>query len=305
MLSQKERAFQANRVTLAGSAINFILTSFKLFAGIYGRSTAMVADAIHSLSDFATDIVVIVSMGISRKPKDSSHDYGHGKFETLATFIIGGALLAVGFGIGYNGIKSIIAFFQGAEIEKPGLIALIAAVISIVSKEALYRWTVVVGRKINSQAVIANAWHHRSDAFSSIGTMVGIGGAIFLGEKWRILDPLAGVIVSLFILKVAIQITLGSLNELMESSLSEKEKNKIISLVTSVEGASQPHNLRTRKIGNNIAMDIHIRVNPQLNVSQAHEIATAVETVIRENFGSDSFVSVHVEPLKECPETPA
>lgn len=268
-----------------------------------GNSTAMVADAIHSLSDFATDIVVILTMRITKKPGDIDHDYGHGKFETLAALIIGGALLVVGLGIGWSGIHKVIdVVMKGKTIPRPHYIALIAAAVSIVVKEWLYRWTVVVGRKINSQAVIANAWHHRSDAFSSIGTLLGIGGAILLGSKWIILDPIAGIVVSVFILHVAIQISLESIRELLESSLSVEEKEKLLELIRSVKGVKDPHNLKTRKIGNSIAIDIHIRVHPQLTVSQSHDIASETENLIKKTYGNETFISVHIEPEK--PENP-
>ncbi|HPO49532.1 MAG TPA: cation diffusion facilitator family transporter, partial [Spirochaetota bacterium] len=151
---------------------------------------------------------------------------------------------------------------------------------------------------INSQAVIANAWHHRSDALSSIGTLIGIGGAIILGSKWTILDPIAGVVVSVFIIKVAIQISLESINQLLECSLTLEEKEKLLKLINSVEGVKDPHRLKTRKIGNNIAVDIHIRVNPRLTVSESHSIATQIENKIIEEYGNESFILVHVEPEK-------
>ncbi len=298
MFSSKERAFQANRITIVGSVVNFILMAFKLVSGILGGSTAMVADAIHSLSDFATDIVVLVTMGITKIPQDSNHDYGHGKFETLASFIIGVSLLFVGIGIGWNGVKSVLEVLNGKTLPSPHYIALIAASVSIIVKEILYRWTVKVGKRINSQAVIANAWHHRSDALSSIGTLIGIGGAIILGSKWTILDLIAGVVVSVFIIKVAIQISLESINQLLECSLTLEEKEKLLKLINSVEGVKDPHRLKTRKIGNNIAVDIHIRVNPRLTVSESHSIATQIENKIIEEYGNESFILVHVEPEK-------
>lgn len=298
MFSSKERAFYANRITIIGSVINFFLTIFKLFAGIFGRSTAMIADGVHSLSDFATDIVVIFTMSMTKKPRDFNHDYGHGKFETFASFVIGLALLVVGIGIGWNGVKNIISVIGGKTIPSPHYIALIAAAISIVVKEFLYRWTVKVGKKIDSLAVIANGWHHRSDAFSSVGTLIGIGGAIILGKQWTILDPIAGVVVSLFIAKVALQIIFESTNELLECSLSESEKSKLLEIIESVQGVKEPHNLKTRKIGSVIAIDIHIRVNPHLTVVESHKIATSVEKIVKKNYGEETFISVHVEPEK-------
>ena len=237
------------RVTVVGSVVNFLLLVFKFFAGIVGHSAAMLADAVHSLSDFITDIIVIVFVRISAKPEDEGHDYGHGKYETLATAIIGIFLLFVGFGIFWNGASSIYRFLQGGSLQEPGILALVAALVSIVFKEVLYQYTVFKGRKLNSQAVVANAWHHRSDAFSSIGTAAGIGGAILLGDHWRVLDPVAAVIVSFFIMKVAVQLLIPCVDELLEKSLPAEVEDEILKTILSFPGISSPHHLRTRRIG--------------------------------------------------------
>lgn len=291
-----ERTSSANRVTWVGFVVNLLLTVFKLTAGVIGHSGAMIADAVHSLSDFATDIVVLMSFRVVGKPADRSHDYGHGKYETLATAIIGGALLLVGAGIFWGGAVKIWNSIRGEHMQAPAGIALIAAIVSIVVKECLYRYTVTVGKRIESPAVIANAWHHRSDAFSSVGTMIGIGGAIALGEKWHILDPLAAVIVSFFIIKVALDISSGSIKELSEESLDDAIKDEIAQIACSIYGATHPHNLRTRRIGSNIAVDLHIRVAPDMRVADAHAITSKIETGIRKRFGQSAFVSIHVEP---------
>ncbi|MFC1514976.1 cation diffusion facilitator family transporter [Candidatus Omnitrophota bacterium] len=290
------RSLKANRVIWVGLFINIILTFLKLLAGIYGKSAAMIADAFHSLSDFGTDIVVLLSFRIIDKPVDKSHDYGHGKVETLVSVVIGVVLLAVGVKICWSGLYRVYKFYQGQLIPQPGLIAFYAAAISIISKEWLYRYTLKVGKAINSQAVIANAWHHRSDAFSSIGTMIGIGGAIILGERWRILDPIAAIVVSFLIIKTAVVISREGFNELVEVSLSDKTENEILGIVRSVPGVKMPHNLKTRKIGNYVAIDIHIRVNKDLNIMEGHAIATEVEKKIKEAFGENAFISIHIEP---------
>lgn len=290
------RASKANRVTWVGFYTNLALTAFKLVAGILGHSAAMVADAMHSLSDFATDIVVLVCFRVIGKPPDKSHDYGHGKYETLAAALIGLALFAIGAGILWTGSKRIWAGLHGTHIPTPAPIALVAAAVSIGLKEWLYRYTVRVGREIRSQAVFANAWHHRSDAFSSIGTLAGIGGAMALGERWHVLDPIAAVVVSVFILKVAVKITAGSVRELTEESLEEAVEQKITAIVSDVRGAIRPHDLRTRRIGNAVAIDLHVCVAPELSISAAHRIASDVEDALRETFGQESFVSVHIEP---------
>jgi cation diffusion facilitator family transporter len=185
------------KVTLVGSVGNVALLTFKFIAGVLGHSSAMIADAVHSLSDFITDVVVLVFVSISAKPQDRSHDYGHGKFETFATFIIGLALVIAAAGIIVAAIRKIVQWAGGTELEAPGMLALWAALLSIAVKEALYRYTASRGKALDSPAVIANAWHHRSDALSSIGAAIGIGGSILLGSRWTVLDPVASIVVGL------------------------------------------------------------------------------------------------------------
>ena len=280
------RERQIYQATIVGSVVNFVLLLFKFFAGIAGHSAAMLADAVHSLSDFVTDIIVLVFVRLSSKPEDASHDYGHGKYETLATAIIGVCLFFVGLGILWNGAPA------------PGMLALIAALVSIASKEILYQYTVYVGRKANSQAVVANAWHHRSDAFSSVGTSLGIGGAILLGDAWRVLDPIAAVVVSFFIMKVAVQLLVPSLNELLEKSLPADVENRIVEIVLSYPGVASPHHLRTRRIGNSYSIDLHVRMDGSLSLNEAHRRATLIESSLREEFGSGTYIYLHVEPFK-------
>jgi cation diffusion facilitator family transporter len=291
------RAGKAARVTAIGSIVNLLLSAAKLAAGIIGHSQAMIADAVHSLSDFATDIVVIFGMFAAARPRDEGHKYGHGKFETLATTIIGIALLAVGVGIFASGARDIWDFAHGRRIGEPGLFPLLMAIVSIISKEALYRYTLFEAKRLDSNPMMANAWHHRSDALSSIGAGLGIAGARFLGEHWRLLDPAAAVVVSIFVLKVGVSIARKGLNELLESSLGSDMEEKILLLVSAVPGVRQPHNLRTRALGNSIAVDIHIRVDEKLSVADGHSIADRVEKELRRNYGSDMHVSVHVEPF--------
>lgn len=286
------------RVTWIGSLVNFLLMAFKFVAGIVGHSSALVADAVHSLSDFATDIVVIVFVRISGKPEDEDHRYGHGKYETLATAIIGLALFAVGIGLLVGGATKVADVINGAILPAPSMIALIAAAVSIVSKEILYRYTVRVGKNLNSQAVVANAWHHRSDAFSSIGTLVGVGGAIFLGEKWRILDPIAAIVVSTFIIKVAFDLIKPCIDELLERSLPAETEKQILDIITSFPEVSSPHHLRTRRIGNHIAIEVHIRMDGQISLEDAHTVATEVERCLKEEFGPDTHIGIHMEPVK-------
>lgn len=294
--AQRER--ELYKVTLAGSLINLTLVACKLLAGLAGHSAAMIADGIHSLSDLATDIVVLVFVRISGKPEDKKHDFGHGKYETLGTLLIGAALFLVGMGILWEGCGSIYRYLSGEPLDSPGYIALWAALVSIVSKELVFHYTRRAGVKYHSPSVIANAWHHRSDALSSIGTALGIGGAILLGESWRVLDPLAAVVVSLFILKVAVQLLTPSLNELLECSLPEEVEQQIIARVQEVNGVSQPHKLRTRQIGNRYAIDLHVRMDGRLSLFEAHDKATQVERKLRESFGNGTFINIHIEPVK-------
>lgn len=297
-METKEREKKIYRVTLMGSVVNVILLVFKFIAGILGGSAAMIADAVHSLSDFLTDIVVIAFVRISSKPEDEDHDYGHGKYETLATSIIGLALLMVGLYIFYNGARQIWDVMHGAEIEQPGLVALIAAIVSILLKEWTYRFTVSVGKKVESQAVIANAWHHRSDALSSIGTAIGIGGAILLGKGWAVLDPIAALVVSVFIVKTALGLLSTSSGELLEKSLPKEVEKKIVDIVESEPEVSEVHHLCTRRIGNNIAIEMHIRMPGEISLKDSHTRASNIERKLRQHFGEHTHINLHVEPLK-------
>ena len=286
------------KVTLVGSAVNVLLTVFKFVAGIVGRSSAMVADAVHSLSDLLTDAVVMVFIHISSKPADKDHDYGHGKFETLATSLIGIALLVVAGGIISHGVKDMLRWFQGEELPAPGMLALWAAVISIVLKELTYQYTVRRARNLQSQALEANAWHHRSDALSSIGTLVGIGGAILIGDRWTVLDPLASLVVGIFIVVTAAKLLKQSVSELMEASLPQEVEKEILDIVNGFPGVYDPHNLRTRRIGNHYAMELHIRMDGDISLVQAHDRAHCIEAALKDHFGPETHVILHVEPTK-------
>jgi cation diffusion facilitator family transporter len=291
-----ERNREIYKVTLVGGAINVILLLFKFIAGILGHSAAMVADAVHSLSDFVTDVIVLVFIRISGKPQDKSHDYGHGKYETLAMTLIGAALLFVAIGIIYSGAVKISIWANGEQLKAPGMLALWAALVSIVLKEGVYHYSMVKARQLNSQAVEANAWHHRSDALSSIGTAVGIGGAIFLGQRWTVLDPVASIIVGAFIIKVAVSLLRNGIGDLMEQSLPDAVEEEILRLAATVPGVAEPHELRTRRIGNHYAIELHILMDGDISLNEAHEKASEVEDLLRERYGEDTHIAVHVEP---------
>lgn len=286
------------KVTWVGSAGNAVLLAFKFVAGIMGNSSAMIADAVHSLSDFVTDILVLVFVSISARPQDQSHDYGHGKFETVATFLIGLALAAAALGIVVSGSSRLIAWWGGAQIEAPGWIALWAALLSIAVKELLYQYTMRAGRRLDSQVMIANAWHHRSDALSSVGAALGIGLALWLGQRWTVFDPLASVVVGLMLVRVAYELLRQSVGELTESSLPAETEQEIEQIILSFSDVSQPHNLRTRRIGNRIAIEAHIRMDGMLPLSVVHERATAIERRLKERFGPSTHVVLHMEPVK-------
>lgn len=291
-----ERNREIYKVTLIGSVINVVLLLFKFIAGFLGHSAAMIADAVHSLSDFVTDIVVLIFVRISGKPKDKSHDYGHGKYETLATTIIGLALLVVAIGILYSGTTKIISWVNGEILAAPGMLALWAALLSILLKEGVYRYSMIKARELNSQAVEANAWHHRSDALSSIGTAVGIGGAIFIGQHWTVLDPIASVIVGIFIVKVSVDLLRNGIGDLMEQSLPDAVEEEILNLVASLPGDVKPHDLRTRRLGNHYAIELHILMEGDISLKEAHDKASEVEDLLRDHYGEETHVAVHVEP---------
>ena len=299
MFARMERDKKVYRVTLLGSVVNILLLVFKFVAGVLGHSAAMIADAVHSLSDFVTDLIVIVFVKISSKPEDADHAYGHGKYETLASCIIGLALIVVGVMMGYNAVVKIVDVVRnGTELASPGIIALAAAVLSIVLKEWMFHLTRKVAREVDSPAVEANAWHHRSDALSSVGTAIGIGGAVLLGSKWAVLDPIAALVVSVFIVVQAAKILSDAIGQLMEKSLPRDVEQRICEIVYEEEGTSDIHHLRTRKIGSQISIELHVRMNGYLTLREVHDKSIAIEKRLRAAFGDSTYINLHVEPLK-------
>ena len=292
-----ERERELTKVTLIGSLGNLLLLSCKFVAGIVGRSAAMLADAVHSLSDFLTDLIVLVFVRLGARPQDSSHDYGHGKFETLATLFVALALVAAAVGIIVSGAVKFAHWLQGESLEMPGALALWAALLSIVVKEVLYRYTAARGKALDSPAVVANAWHHRSDALSSVGAAIGIGGALLLGERWAVLDPLASIVVGAMLLKVAWDLLKISTGELTDSSLPAETESEIEAIICSFPQVREPHNLRTRRIGNRIAIEAHVRLDGEMPVRDAHEIVSGIEGRLRDRFGRNTLVTIHMEPI--------
>ncbi len=287
------------KVTVISILLNVFLGVLKLVVGIVGKSAALVADGIHSFSDFVSDMVVLVGIKLGEKPVDEGHNYGHGKFETFSTVILGVILFGAGIMIFWEALIKIYDAYHGEILVKPKTIAVGVAALSILIKELLFRYTKYIGEKTKKPSLIANAWHHRSDALSSVAAFIGIGGAIILGESWRILDPVAAIVVSYFILKVAGMILIQSLNELLEASLDNDERTNILKIVKAVPGAKNPHNLRTRKVGNVIAIELHLWVDPALNVVDAHDISSDVENNLKNYYGGNTIISVHIEPEKE------
>lgn len=283
-------------VTLVGSVVNALLTAFKIVAGIIGHSAAMVADGVHSLSDLLSDVVVLVFVRISGKGRDKNHDYGHGKFETFATLIISLMLLVVGANLMSSGVASIKKILGGESVEAPGMIALWAALLSIVSKEILYRYTAVQGRKLDSPMMVANAWHHRSDALSSVGSLLGIGGAILLGDKFVILDPLAGCVISIFIIVMAVRMSIPAIKELLDVSLPDEMEDEIERTAKGVPGVVDLHELKTRREGPGIVLEGHLVLHSDISLEQAHSISKQVERALRDRFGDSTQISLHLEP---------
>lgn len=286
------------KTTLVGSAGNMALLTFKFIAGVVGNSSAMIADAVHSLSDFVTDIIILFFVRLSAKPQDESHDYGHGKYETIASFIIGLALIAASTGIIVSGGLKVSDWLSGKPLESPRMLALWAALLSIVIKEVLYHYTIHRGKALNSQAMVANAWHHRSDALSSIGAAIGIGGAIMLGKHWAVLDPIASIVVGCMLVKVAVGLLRNSIGELTECSLPPDTEQEILDIINSLPEVSDTHNLRTRHIGERTAIECHVRMDGNMPLMQAHDLASTIERRLKDRFGPTTHVSIHMEPQK-------
>lgn len=298
----KDRQQAILRVTLAGTGVNLVLVVFKLFAGFAGNSTALVADAGHSLSDLASDLVIFCFVRISGKPEDDDHSYGHGKYETLATFVVGLTLLAAGIGFLWDGTAKIAGFFEGKALSQPGWIAFIVAILSILCKEMLYRYTMGAAARLDSAVLRTNAWHHRSDAFSSLATVLGTGGAMLPGHFWVLLDPGCACLISLFIIAIAIPFIKSALDELMEKSLPSGEQDIIGQAIISTPGVISYHRLRTRRIGDARAVEAHIKLNGNISLYEAHEIASRIEIKIKNALGSHTHVGIHMEPADKAAE---
>ena len=294
-----ERKGEARRITLLGLLINVFLAAGKFLAGIFGGSSAMIADATHSLSDLMTDVAVYFGLQAAEKPADECHPYGHGKIEAVLSAVCGVSLLLAAGGLFFAGsVKIWTVLFREGDMSAPGISALIAAAVSVALKEWLYRYTIAGGRRLGSSALIAKAWDHRSDAMSSVGTLAGISGAFFGGEKWRVLDPLAALVVSVFIVMAALPVLRNSLDELIDRALPDELEKELQSAILSAAGVLSFHKLKTRRIGRSIAVDVHIQMDGSMSLGEAHEISKRVEEAIWRLFGRDAHVSLHMEPLR-------
>ncbi|MGQ9629701.1 MAG: cation-efflux pump [bacterium] len=279
---------------------NVVLTLFKAIGGILGHSTAMISDAAHSASDLVATATVLLSLRIARKPSDATHPYGHGKVESIAAAAVGVILTGVGLAIIWSAVKSVVAILSGDLGEAPRVIALVAAFVSIVTKEAMFRYTYRVGKRINSPAVVASAWDHRSDAYSSIGTLAGIGGAL-LGDAvgypvLHILDPIAGAIVAVFIIKIAVDVMRDAINGLMDASVSPEILGRIRDVAIGVDGVQDVHDLKARQIGSEIRVDMDLEVKPDATVVEGHNLVEDVRSAIWRNIEHVGTVKVHVDP---------
>ena len=288
---------EEKRCTLVGMTSDVCLSALKIATGFIGHSSAILADGIHSISDTVTDALVYAMVRLSGKGFDERYRYGRGKFETLAAFLISIILVVVALGLMTEGVKDVWAAMQGETLERPHNIALIVGIIAVIVKEGLYHYTRFKGKKTNSSALKVYAWHHRADALSTAATLLGVAGAMFLGERWRVLDPIAAIAVSVLILVLAYRLGRPAVEELLEVSLPKDEQDKISDIVTHVPGVKAFHNMRTRRNGNLRVVDIHIKVDGDLDVNKAHDITREIESLLSEALG-DVMTNIHVEPYR-------
>jgi cation diffusion facilitator family transporter len=292
--SSTESAKAGRSVTLVGVMVNAFLILFKFFAGIFGQSQALIADAVHSVSDLFTDFVVLLGLRIGRKAPDERHHFGHARIETLASFIVGLTLMATAL---YLGIKASWNIYHHTEYH-PTWLALVGAGVSIALKESLYHFTIHIGRRIKSSAIVANAWHQRSDALSSVAVLLGVAGA-HIKPSWHILDSYAALCVSFFIIKVGLEILWGAVREFTDTAPQPEILSKIRQCTLSVDGVVDMHDLRVRTSGGLHQMELHIVVDGRLTVSEGHRIAKAVEGCLAEEVADLDRTIVHVDPEME------
>lgn len=288
-LNEEKIVKQISSVGIAG---NVALSAFKLFAGIYGHSGAMVSDAVHSLSDVFATLIAFIGVRLSKKSADDDHPYGHERFECVASLLLGTVLLLTGLAIGKSGLGNILSG-DYTSLAVPGAVALVAAVVSIVVKEAMFWYTRYYAKLLNSSAFMADAWHHRSDAFSSIGSLIGIGGSM-LG--FHVLDPLASVIICVCILKVAVDIIKDSVRKMLDTSCGENYDNTLKNYIAAQDGVKSVDSLHSRMFGNKVYIDLEISVDRDLPLHEAHDIADRVHDNVEKNFSNIKHIMIHVNP---------
>lgn len=290
-MDRKSTVKSIRRITAVGLAVNLLLSALKFALGIAGRSQAVVADAVHSLSDMGTDLLVLFGVKFWSAPADERHPYGHHRMETVVTLCIGFLLAAVAVGFGADAVRSL----SNGPRCPPLSIALLGPLFSIISKEILFRRTRAVGKRIHSSALIANAWHHRSDALSSVPALAAVAAAS-ANPKWAFLDPVGALVVALLILKVAWDIASPALSELMDHGAGRDDLNRMKALAQTVPGIRSIHRLRTRRVGSGWFVDLHAEVNPEMTVRESHDVATQLQHRLLEDGPSVADVTVHIEP---------
>ena len=286
---------EEKRCTLLGMACDVCLSAVKIATGILGHSSAILADGIHSIGDTVTDGLVYAMVRLSGKGVDERYRYGRGKYETLAAFLISIILVIVALGLMVDGIQDVWTAIQGEALTRPHNLALLVGIIAVIVKEGLYHYTRMKGKKTGSTALAAYAWHHRADALSTAATLLGVAGAMFLGERWRVLDPIAAIAVSVLILVLAYRMGRPAVEELLEVSLPREEQDKIASIVTGTPGVKAFHNLRTRRNGSLRVVDMHIKVDGGLSVNESHSITRSIERQLSDALG-EVMTNIHVEP---------
>ena len=289
------------RVTYVGFFVNLFLVAIKFLAGFFGHSQALIADGVHSLSDTVTDIAILVGSRFWGQPADDSHPYGHAKLEMLVTLLIGGALFFVGLHLIYNAVGNLYEMIlnQSEAPRVPNVYALLAAISSIVLKEWLFRITAATGYRIQSSATVANAWHHRSDALSSIPVALAVGAVLVLGEQFAFLDPIGTIVVGLMIFYTAFEIVRPAFENLVDTSGDVHLADMINNRVVSIDGVQSVHKIRTRPLGASLyAVDLHIQVDPDMNVRQAHDLSHLIQNELRTKLPQIVETTVHVEPVR-------
>lgn len=279
------------RISAVGIGGNIFLACIKLLGGLLGHSAAMVSDAVHSLSDVFASFVAWLGVRISRRAADADHPYGHERFECLASLVLSLILLATALGIGAGGVKRLLS---GESLPSPGKSALLAAVVSILTKEAMFRYTRFYARKLNSSAFLADAWHHRSDALSSVGSLIGIGGAMLGHGAW---DSAACVLICFFILKVAVDILRDALQKLLDSSCGAELERELAAFIAGQEGVAALDLLRSRRFGDKIYLDAEISVDGSLSLADAHSIAESVHNAVEQRYPDIKHIMIHENPV--------